>query len=197
METLHADVIAEKNKLAGSTPWIWLCELHPTATERVYLCDDNQAVTYNSIEYKPFPFKVEDQDMDGSGNIPALSLTIPNTTNFVSLMLERSRGFTGRIIILTLINSGRQVRRQTFRTQGVTVTEQAAQFTIGFDDLYKIAFPSGRMIRNRCPFQYKGTLCGYAGALPTCDHTARSNNGCEAHENAPRIGAFLGIPRAA
>jgi phage-related protein len=192
---LDPAVIQEKNKLAGSAPWIWLAELHPTSVERVYLCADNQPVTFDSNEYLPYPFSIEMQEHDGKGNLMQVTLVVPNTNYFISDMLERSRGFTGRKVILSLINDGNLVLRQTFRVQTSTVNEASGQFIIGFDDLLKISIPATKYFRDRCPWRYKGVECKYAGALQTCDRTLRSTNGCEAHENTINFGGYPGIPK--
>jgi phage-related protein len=196
MITISDTHTAQKNKLVGANPFLWVLELHPSAAEVVYLVNDNKVHTIGGIDYLPFPFSIDAQEKDGTGNLGTCSISIANTDNFFGHMLERSRGFSGENVIMRIINSGSVVLSQSFRVQTVSVGRSAASFTVGNEDLLKVGFPSQKYFRNRCRRQYKGTLCGYAGALATCDRTLRSTNGCEAHSNSSRGGMFPGIPKA-
>ena len=51
------------------------------------------------------------------------------------------------------------------------------------------------VIGPHCPYRYKGVLCKYAGALPTCDRTYAGANGCVAHANTLNFGGARFSPK--
>jgi len=61
-------------------------------------------------------------------------------------------------------------------------------------DVQNAMIPKRRITANVCPWVYKGTECGYAGALPTCAHTLAD---CKTHFPSVDLpfGAFPGTAR--
>jgi phage-related protein len=210
MRQLSNDIIAEKNRLASTNPWVWLLELRVNEAERIYLCSDNAPVIFadsggTDREWRPFPFLIGDKREEGDGNLSSLTIAVSNISGEMSRMMEVNRGFIGRIVILALVCKISGVPaiayRETFRIQNQSETEQAATFTLGNENLFRFVFPAARFFRSRCRWMYKASLCQYAGALATCDKTLRGGNGCEAHGadsavHPRRYGGFPGIPRA-
>lgn len=71
---------------------------------------------------------------------------------------------------------------------GYRLTETAATFTLVPGDANRPSSIPARIAQHACGWLYKSTLCGYAGALASCDHTLAD---CVAHANLLNYG---GIP---
>ena len=76
---------------------------------------------------------------------------------------------------------------------GASAKNYDATFTLGAENPVTFRFPRRRQRRDVCQWRYKSAYCGYTGALPTCDFTMNGSNGCIAHANGPRFGAYPGI----
>ena len=201
MRSLPAGIIEAKNKLASEVPWLTLLELYPNGSDIVRIVNDNQLVSFGGNDYFPFPFIVGDREENGRGNLTSLTITICNVENVLSELIDVNDGFEGQKVIYRLINNGVQAYAETFRVQLANVNSREARFTVGDDDLLKVAFPTGRFYRSRCRFSYRGGLCQYVGAIATCDLSLRSSKGCEAHSadsalHPKRFAGFPGIPRS-
>jgi phage-related protein len=65
-------------------------------------------------------------------------------------------------------------------------------FTCSAPSPLRMLFPKRLYYQSTCMWQYKGVLCQYAGALPTCDLSYNGTNGCITHVNQVRYGGFPG-----
>lgn len=201
MRELSNVVIQRKNKQAPIDPFVWLIELFPNSAETVYLTNDNMDVVFDSKLYRAFPFEVGEYEHDSSGNISELRLVVGNQNGEMGAIVERNRGFAGREVVMrlvvldTTINDTYEAFSVTFQVKGASYNDDAAVFPLGKDSFAVTMFPRGKLWRERCRFAYKGPLCGFSGALPTCDRALRSPNGCEAHVNEGRFGGAPGIPK--
>lgn len=195
MKILDPATIAAKNRLENLTPWIILLDLHPSANEVIYLCNDNAPVEWNDRTYTPIPFTIDQIKASGDGSLNGTQISVDNTQLVLSEYIDRSRGFVGNRVVIRLYHDGVADIQQSFKVQDATVTEKAAAFAIGNEDLLKTEFPAGRYNRDRCIWAYRGAICAYSGPLVTCDRGLRTGNGCEAHANFPRFGGAPGIIR--
>ena len=61
-------------------------------------------------------------------------------------------------------------------------------------DFQGLKIPSRLIQTSTCPWTYKGTECGYAGAISSCDRGLTTPNGCRAHfpTGALPFGGFPG-----
>ncbi len=205
MRDLDLVVKLEKNKLAtdaNGNCWVYLLEIQISPSETLYLTNNHASVPHNSIVYTAFPFVVGEMTEDGKGNLSSISLTVDNTTLEVSRWLELNDGASFKRVVLTkfliyddgLSITGAAAVTETFRVSTVAENEKACVFTLGQEDLLKLDVPRETFNRRRCPFEYKGPRCKYAGILENCDKTLRGRDGCEAHDNVENFGGFPGVP---
>lgn len=175
-------------------------ELNPSITELIYLASNDQDVMFDGKTWRAFPFKITQVSDKGDGNLSSIQIAVANQTGEISALVVKNRGFGGQkaTLILVVRDSGGTVSeafRQTFTVRKSQVRDNAAVFEMNRQDIMSLPFPSQLFFRDRCRFFYKGGLCGYTGALVTCDRTLRGPNGCDAHSNTTQHGGFPGIIR--
>ncbi len=68
--------------------------------------------------------------------------------------------------------------------------EQSVILTV-CNPLLRAQQQAGRLYQNLCPWEFKGTECGYSGASSTCNKTA---NQCNSYSNLANFGGFNYIP---
>ena len=200
--------VAKASDLASGDPWIWLYEIEvpTTPATRLRLAADTDSVTFGTdsegvdLVYSPFPITHNGMPETSEGDLPAVDLIVSNVSREVQALLEAYNGLVGQDVRIMLVNranllSGIPVLREDFQVLSVTSDASSAVAKLGQTDLWNALFPSNRVTRDYCRFQYKGARCGYTGGLTTCDKIVAGDNGCEAHANTPRFGGFPGTPR--
>jgi len=200
MKALDASVLRRINEQEGVDPFFWLLDFLPSATESVFMTNNNDSVTFEGRTYEPFPFDVGQHVTDAKGNLSDLVLDVKDVTGDIADLVRKYFGFGGQKVILRLVlkklSSGvsTEATKLTFEVGTSAVEGDNAKFILGKIALMRHVFPVGRFWRERCRLNYKGALCGYVGTLPTCDFTLGAPNGCQAHDITIRFGGFPGIP---
>lgn len=179
---------------------VWCLDFLPSATEVYRLCSTNMEIELGGECYRPFPFSISAISEEGNGALTNLQITCSNLSDEFSGIAEANRGFTGATVVLRLALASQegvaeQIFAETFRIQTARISRTDAVFTVGNEDLMGQDIPS-RRFSGKCPLSYKGDLCGYAGAIATCDRTLNGSNGCTAHDNQARFGGWPAIPKA-
>lgn len=191
MISLSAISKAEKNKLYTDSCFLILLEVR--LQETVYICYNNEDVTWKGQTYQAFPFEIgevlEDETTD-----PNISLKVSNVARGLQWYVEDSGGGVGTEVILRVVNSlnmdGDADLEEYFVVTACKIDEQWIDFTLGNGYSAKTRRPLDRYMKNNCPFQFKGIRCGYNGAQTSCLHTLAD---CRAHNNSERFGGFPGI----
>ena len=193
MLALSEASIIEKNKL--STDGVWLLALEAQIPENtLYLVNNTEDVTLGGQRYVAFPFSLEDITEDGK-ELPNVRLTVSNATGTIQRYVEKNNGLGGMTVVLrvyhTSIPDAAEVE-EYFVVTGVTCDVEQVTFTLGTDFSFTRRFPPVRMMKDYCPFKFKGVECGYRGAAQQCNKTLKR---CRELGNNIRFGGEATIPQ--
>lgn len=201
---LHADMDAAKNLVASDSAWIVLFEISVSDIEALRITNNEEAVTFNSNIYSPFPIMMESMEESGKGDLPYINVTVSNVERVLTDYMEQRNGLLDRAVTMKLVNESNLADEAASITinlviREVTVTENAITFRLSHHPFFQVQMPHQRFYRGRCRWAFKSTECGWSsggtGESETCDKTIDGDNGCEAHLNQTRFGGFPGIPR--
>lgn len=194
----------DKGKLASGVVYTALLEIDilDTSTrlvsETLRFCHNNENYTFQGNTYlaMPFEFSVNRQ----KGELPTITLTVRDITQVIQSRLQEYDGavdFPVRLIVVSSADTGSAEMIESFTVQNAQAMSDGftVEFELGAENPLALRFPTRLQFRNRCFWRYKGTECGYTGALPTCDFSIDGANGCRAHSNEARFGGFPGIRR--
>lgn len=193
MLALSEASIIEKNKL--STDGVWLLALEAQIPgNTLYLVNNTEDVTLGGQRYVAFPFSLEDITEDGK-ELPNVRLTVSNATGTIQRYVEKNNGLGGMKVVLrvyhTSIPDVAEVE-EYFVVTGVTCDVEWVTFTLGTDFSFTRRFPPVRMMKDYCPFKFKGVECGYRGAAQQCNKTLKR---CRELGNNIRFGGEATIPQ--
>lgn len=194
--------VIEKNRLASDVPFVVCLDIRvidPTTqalVETLRLVRNSDDITYNGFVYTAIMFDIElKQD---AGVESKISLAITDYTAAIAGRMNAYGGGIGFLVTVMVVNTGALGQPpeviENFEVIGATASEYVANFELGMGSALARVFPRRKQTRDFCQWRYKeaGT-CNYTGGLPTCDLTLQGPNGCAAHGNAPRFGAYPGI----
>lgn len=212
MRAIDSDLVGEKNKLHQPSPWIWLLEVSVSDTESARIANYQQNVTWNGDTYYSFPFSIGEIQQSAEGQLPTLNISVANVSREVQEILDANDGLARQKVWLRLVHADHlanadAVLEDRFTILQATANVNAVTFQLGRVDLFDLEVPRRRYSRDYCQHVYKGTVCGYQGDLPSCDHTLDGANGCERHgvdefnrglekKHPRRFGGAPAIPRA-
>ena len=192
MLSISAISKAEKNKLSTDSAMLVLFEIRLRNT--VYICYNNEDITWKGQLYQAFPFKIGDTSEDSDGSDPNVQLQVSNVSQGLQWYVEDSGGGVGTEVVLRVVNSknlnGNADLEEFYTVLDCKVDEQWVTFTLGNDYSARTRRPLDRYMKNNCRFKYKGLRCGYNGSKSKCEHTLED---CRAHKNSKRFGGFVGI----
>jgi phage-related protein len=206
VRTLTAALITEKAKASTASAWLYLIQIVVGSGDVRYYVPNPVTVTFNSITYSPAPCRVDVVTADTKGGLPEVRVQIANIdviadghSQRVSTYLEANdlRGHRVTLLAINSANLGDPLATafvEDYEITDIDVAQDWVTFTLGQERLLTHRFPGGRFLRDNCRWLYKGVECGYTGALPTCDKILEGSNGCRAHNNVARFGAYPGIP---
>lgn len=205
MRVLTSALVTEKNRLASESAWLTLLEVEITSSVVLYLVAHPQAVTFDGRTYNPFPFSVEPVQTDTKGGLAEVVVNVANVDRSVGAYVEQNdlRGNRVRMLVVhsaNLADPNAITIDEIYEISDIEVTEQAVTFRLGHERLLSQRLPGGRYLRDNCRWVYKSPIddvgggCGYAGGLASCDKVLEGGNGCRAHGNQARFGAFPGLP---
>ena len=192
MLSISAITKAEKNKLSTGSAMLVLLEIRLQNT--VYICYNNEDITWQGQLYQAFPFKIGEASEESDGSDPNVQLQVSNASQGLQWYVEDSNGGIGTEVILRVVNSlnlnGAADLEEIYTVLDCKVDEQWVTFTLGNDYSARTRRPLDRYMKNNCPFKYKGVRCGYNGSKSSCNHTLAD---CRSHGNSTRYGGYPGI----
>ena len=177
MLSISAISKAEKNKLSTDSCFLILLEIRLQNT--VYICYNNEDVTWKGQLYQAFPFNIGETSEDSDGSDPNVTLKIDNVAQGLQWYVVNSKNLNGNADL-----------EEYYTVLSCKVNEQWIEFTLGNDYSARTRRPLDRYMKNNCPFAYKGIRCGYNGSKSSCKHTLAD---CRSHGNSTRFGGFPGI----
>ncbi|UUZ75534.1 hypothetical protein LP414_27850 [Polaromonas sp. P1(28)-13] len=157
---------------------------------------NSEGITYNGFPYEPILFDIEIKQESGTQG--GVSLTINDYTKAIQARMQAYGGGVGFLATIIVVNAGALDQPpeivEEFEVIGASSANYIVTFELGVENALAKTFPRRRQTRDFCQWRYKeGSTCGYTGGLPTCDLTLRGPNGCAAHSNTLRFGAYPGI----
>jgi len=199
LKTLTANLIAQKNTLAGTGegPWIWLVELDRDGTNSLYYAKTRGAdVTFNSLTYTRRGMTVEPAKSDAAGGTINFNITLQDVDQTIVAYLEAGE-LIDRPMMLTQVHKDHlttAANRIDIRGMVISadIDEKAATLTCGTYDLRTVRIPNSTYSQLRCRWVYNSDECGAAHGDPSC---LKEPGDCENNKsNLSRIGAMLGMP---
>ncbi|MDQ6989192.1 MAG: hypothetical protein Q9M19_04855 [Mariprofundaceae bacterium] len=202
-------------------PWIYLVEQHLDATTVVRVAQYPEDVVFDGQTYTAFAFRVEAIEQTAEGRISDTRLVFASPNGLFQDYIEQYNGLVGQNCLITIVNANLlndPTARMDF--QYVVFSSSFDSLTVTLDlatrlDETLIKVPIRRITRPRCMHTYKGEGCwirsttepftysqpsGFVLSTPgdssgnTCSKILNdTSNGCKAHANTERFGAFPGV----
>ncbi len=195
MKIIPSTLIREKNKLFTPYPWIVLLDITLAVGTVLYLCSNNDNVTFQGQVYTAFPFYLDPVGQSSKGEIPTLSLKVCNVTQVIHGYLEDLEGAVGATVALHLVNAGYLSEDfseldMEFSILSTKADAEWITFTLGAPSPMRKRFPRFRFIALHCNWEFKSYECSYGGTETTCNRTFKR---CEELANTARFGGFPGL----
>jgi phage-related protein len=193
-----------RTTLASDTvPLAYLVELQLTGGTVYYALHDAD-ITFDGQTYSANNGTLTPIEQNIEGQMPRVMLTI-QTLDDTLRDLMKGADQRGISVVLRLVmtddldNSASVIETpHTLDAYGWNVGSVKMDL-LASQILHGIQVPGRRTQTWFCPFEYKGSECGYVGSLVSCDFTYDGPNGCTHHfgkDVAKRFGGFIGRPRA-
>ena len=187
----------EQNKIASSGAWVWLLEVATTGQSTLRYVNNNDDVVWGGNTYTKLPFTLDDLVVETSGKFPEFKLQVGDvdTGSTLRTRVRTLGGLVGSTVRLLVVHSGHlslttAAIDETSEVLRTAVAEAGVTFTLGIPSLLNRRFPCDRYVPGFCRHKYKGALCGYVGALESCEHTL---DACQDHTNTPNYGGSPGV----
>ena len=202
MKSLSANLVAEKNKLHSTDPWLIFLDIVLPDTTEIDLVRNTENVPYNGKEYTAFPFELSMVESNSTGQIPTVTLKVCNITRLLTPHLNSQNGGLDSTVKVTVVNAGflsesYSELEMEFTVMGCEENETWVTWTLGMANPINRRFPLYRFLANHCAWAFTGGLavgenieCAYIGAFTTCNRTLSE---CVARGNTARWGGFLGM----
>lgn len=193
--------VIEKNKLASGTPYLVFAAIgviHPTTkelVETIRVVRNNEDVTYQGQLWVATAFDIELKEE--ANTQPTITVSFADMTRGLQARLQEYGGGVGFTVTL-IVQAANNLTQdpeviEQFEVLSSSAEEYHVSFQIGAESALTKSFPRRRQTRDYCQWKYKSAECGYTGPLPTCDYSLSGPNGCGAHNNTIRFGAFPGV----
>ena len=193
--SLSTATILEKNRLVSDGAWLILLELNFKGNI-IRLVRNTEDIFWNGSTWTAFPFELDDIKEDTDGEIPSLKIKVGNQMRQVQQYIRPIGGGIGCEVILSVVHSKHldivePDLQLNFVVEESSADENWVYFTLGGDIVNSNRFPPRRIIKDFCPFQFKGIECGYAGPFTTCNKTLAN---CTNLLNSSRFGGEFSLP---
>ena len=154
----------------------------------LYITDFNHAIYHEGVKYEPVGFSLDKITGTADLSVGSVDIEIDDTLKQVStiLLTEDVRNKWGQLLFGVRDGATQKVAT-SFRgiTDGWELTgENRARITLT-NELILWNKKTLRIQSASCPWAYKGTECGYTGALGACD---KSYAACQARSNEIHFG---------
>lgn len=191
---LSTAAIIEKNKVSTDGVWLQLAEIIVQNQEIIRLVNNNENIEFLGYTYYQFAFDLS-TIKEHSTEIPETTLKVSNVTGAIQQIIEQYDGIVGAEVSIKIINTNIPdyvAAEESFVVTGTSADGDWVTFKLGTDFLFTRRFPNTRVLKDFCPFKFKGPQCGYSGNSTTCDKTLAD---CRAHGNSVRFGGEPTIPQ--
>ena len=194
---LTIGTVIDKNKISSDESFVILIDAaikdddgNPVTT--ISFCKNSEQIIYRGVTYLPASFDIS--LTSDANSEPTIKLNANDYTRQLSQYVEAFSGLVNSNVTMTVINtasiSSPPEIQEVFKVIGASVNEYIVELDLGTESAVSKRFPAYRQFRDRCPWKYKGSRCGYTGSMPTCDFSLYGSNGCIAHGNVQHFGGF-------
>ena len=202
MKSLSANLVAEKNKLHSTDPWLILLDITLSDLTAIRLVRNTDDVEFGGNTYKAFPFELSVVEVGSTGQIPRVTLKVCNITRFLTPYLNSLNGGLESTVTVTVVNAGLLSESYSeldmdFTVMGCEADAYWVTWTLGMANPLNRRFPLYRFLANHCAWTFTGGVavgvnveCAYVGVETTCNRTLSD---CVARANTARFGGFLGM----
>lgn len=191
---LSTAAIIEKNKVSTDGVYLLLLTIQYKQEEPIRLVLNNEKITFKGREYYPYYFSLSEVKRT-STELPSCTLTVSNVTGTISRILETYDGASGGKVTVAVINtniSDEILQEEHFVIAGATTKKDYVSIKLGCGASLDRRYPNVRIMKDWCPFKFKGVRCGYKGPLTTCNKTLTD---CRERGNNTRFGGEPTIPQ--
>ena len=177
------------------------------------------SVVWQGNTYSPYPIQASGFDMSSKGVLPRPTIRVANVDGMVGGLLRtyqdlvgatvtRKRTFVKYLDAVNFTGGTNPTADPTaafpddvfFVERKATETKEMVEFElVAACDMQGLFLPRRVIQATVCPWVYKGTECGYVGALGSCSKLldlAGTANGCGAHFGTTSALPFGGFPGA-
>lgn len=192
----------EKNQLNSNSVWLSMLEINiPSVAETLRIVNNNEDITWKSFTWLKFPFELDEISQSANAETSQFQIKVGNVKNIIGQYIRqydayvKTNGFEAITVVLYIVNSKDLANTTPVYSTNLILTTSnlnhlEVSFTVSARDLFRARTPQTRMFPNSCRFKFKSTLCGYAGAISTCD---KSLSRCRQLGNSKRYGGFPAI----
>ena len=191
---LSTAAIIEKNKVSTDGVYLLLLTIQYKSEEAIHLVQKNEKITFKGVDYYPYYFSLSEVKHT-STELPSCTLTVSNITGTISRILETYDGASGGKVTVAVINtniSDEILQEEHFVIAGATTKKDYVSIKLGCGASLDRRYPNVRIMKDWCPFKFKGVRCGYKGPLTTCNKTLTD---CRERGNNTRFGGEPTIPQ--
>jgi phage-related protein len=193
----------EKSKLSSSEPWYALVDITWPNGEHLRLVRNTDDITFDARDgngpqtYTAFNWEFDQLEMKSDGSLPTWGVRCSNVNRAVEALIEPLGGGVGGSIAVYVVNAARLKREPElelyFQILESTSDATWVHFKLGAPNPFRLLYPRHVYTADRCIWHYKSAECGYTGNMLSCSYKIGGSNGCRAHNNQSRFGAFPGI----
>lgn len=191
---LSTAAIIEKNKVSTDGVYLLLLTIQYKQEEPIRLVLNNEKITFKGVDYYPYYFSLSEVKQT-STELPSCTLIVSNITGTISRILETYDGASGGEVTVAVINtniSDEILQEEHFVIAGATAKKDYVSIKLGCGASLDRRYPNVRIMKDWCPFKFKGVRCGYKGPLTTCNKTLTD---CRERGNNTRFGGEPTIPQ--
>lgn len=194
MLTLSQASIIEKNKVSTDGVWLMLLDVQLDNGDVIRLVNNIEDINFRGDNYIAFPFTLEDISEDGK-ELPNVQLQVSNATGTMQRLIEEHNGLGDTHVVVRVINTNvpnvAEIE-ENFIVTGSSADNMWVTLTLGTDFSQSKRFPPIRVMKDYCPFKFKGVECGYKGRENQCNKTLKR---CRELNNSVRFGGEPTIPQ--
>lgn len=192
----------EKNQLNSNSVWLSMLEINiPSVTETLRIVNNNDDVTWKGFTWLKFPFELDEISQSANAETSQFQIKVGNIKNIIGQYIRqydayvKTNGFEAITVVLYIVNSKDLANTTPVYSTNLILTTSnlnhlEVSFTVSARDLFRARTPQTRMFPNSCRFKFKSALCGYTGAVTSCD---KSLSRCRQLGNSKRYGGFPAI----
>ena len=142
-----------------------------------------EPIVWQGVKYEPWPIKASGFDISGQGALPRPKISVSNFDGRISAEVQANDDLVGCIItrkrtlvrFLDKVNFASGINPTADPTQffpddrwyieqKTSETYQVVEFELSsVFDLMGVQLPNRQIIKNSCPWKYRGSECGYTG----------------------------------